>query len=229
MPIKTILETLDGVPEGLHEFYKETDSGFCLDVEDIDQHPDVSNLRKAYQSMKDSERKARADYRELQEKSASLPEDFDPELWNKAKSGELEKGLVKIRERLEADLSTAQKQLAESQQQIRTMTVDRALGEALDAANITTPAYRKAATVLLRDAVKLDGTEVVVDSDMGPLKPVEFVKKWASTDEGKPFVTAPSGGGSRSGEPGIAKGPKSWADAQTREEKLEFIRNKQTA
>lgn len=229
MPIKTTLESLDNVPEGLHEFYKETDGGYVLDVEGIDAHPDVSNLRNAYQRVKESDKAVRAELQELKRKADSIPEDFDPDLWKKAASGELEQGLVKVRKELEQELAATKEKAATFEQQIRRMTVDSTLESALSAANITEPAFRKAATVILRDAVKLDGDKVVVESDMGPLDAAEYVKKWAASDEGRPFVSQPSGGGSKSGNPNVMKAPKSWDEAKTKEEKLEVIRSKLSA
>jgi hypothetical protein len=226
MAIKTVLDSLEGVPEGLHEFYAEADDKFILKVDGIDEHPDVSNLRNAYQRVKDSDKEARQQLQELKQKAESLPEDFDPKLWNQAKSGELTEGLVSVRKELESKVSTLEQQLAEREQSIRTMTVDRALGEALDAANITTPAYRKAATVLLRDAVKLDGDKVIVDSDMGPLAPTDYVKKWAASDEGKAFVSQPSGGGSKSGNPNVTKPVKDWSETKSLDDKVELLRAK---
>ena len=223
MPIKTVVETLEGVPEGLHEFYKEADDGFVLQIDGIDEHPDVSNLRNAYQRVKHSDKEARQALQDLKQRAESLPEDFDPKLWKQAKSGELTEGLVSVRKELEGRVSELQSALEERDGQLRSMTVDRALSEALDAANITTPAYRKAATVLLRDAVKLDGDKVIVDSDMGPLQPTEYVKKWAATDEGKAFVSQPSGGGSKPGNPGVPKPAKGWGDAKSLDEKVEIL------
>ena len=226
MSIKTVLESLEGVPEGLHEFYKEDGERFVLAAEGIEEHPDVVNLRNAYQAAKSEQREARQQLQELKQKASDLPEDFDPKLWKQAKSGELTEGLVSVRKELEGRISELEGSLAERDGQLRRMTVDRALGDALDAANITNPTYRKAATLMLRDAVKLDGDKVVVESDMGPLDPVEHVKKWAASEEGKAFVSQPSGGGSKSGNPGVPKPAKGWGEAQSLEDKVEILRAK---
>lgn len=225
MAIKTIVENLDGVPEGLHEFYKESDDGFVLEVEGIEGHPDVVNLRNAYQAAKSEQRDARQQIQELKKRSENIPEDFDPELWQKAKSGELTEGLVSVRKELEGKVSDLEGKLSERDGLIRTMTVDRELGAALDAANITNPTFRKAATHMLRDAVKLDGDKVVVDSDMGPLTASEYVKKWAASEEGKAFVSQPSGGGSKSGDTTVKGGPKSWDEAKTPKEKVAYLKS----
>ena len=227
MAIKTILENLEGVPEGLHDYYAETDGKYVLKVEDIDAHPDVSNLRNAYQRVKDSDKSAREELNSLKQRADAIPEDFDPKLWKQAKSGELTEGLVSVRKELENKLSDLEGKLSQKDQMIRGMTVDRALGEALDAAHISNPAYRKAATAILKDAVKLgENGEVFVDSDMGPINPREYVAKWATSEEGKAFVNQPSGGGSKAGNPSVTSGPKSWADAKTMKEKTEYLRSK---
>lgn len=72
MALKAILETLDGVPEALHEFYVQKDGKYVLDAEGVE---DVKGLKSALQREK-AERKKRAD--EL----ASLKEalgDIEPE------------------------------------------------------------------------------------------------------------------------------------------------------
>jgi len=225
MAIKTILENLTDAPEGLHEFYKETDGKFILDVEGIDDHPDVSNLRNAYQRVKDSEKTIREENKALKLNADSLPEDFDVSLWEKAKSGELESGLVKIRERLEGENATLKGENDSLKLAVTGNTVTTALAGALDAANITEPAFRRAATALLKDTVKLEGDKVHVDTDMGPLDVKDYVKKWAGSDEGKAFVSQPKGGGSKPGNPDVTAAPKSWSEAKTPAEKAEYIKS----
>lgn len=227
MAIKTILDSMDGVPEGLHELYTETDGRYVLNVEGIDDHPDVSNLRNAYAKVKESDKTAREALQDLKKKASTVPDDFDAELWNKAKSGELTEGSVKVREKLETKLKTERERAQQLEGIIRSLTVDRALADALDEANITNPAYRKAATAMLKDAVKLEGEKVYVDSDMGPLDTTEYVKKWAASDEGAAFVSQPKGGGSKSGDSSVKSTIKSWGDAKTPQEKVEFLKSKQ--
>lgn len=228
MSIKTFVEKLDDAPEGLREFYTEVDGRFVLDVEGIDEHPAVSNLRNAYQKVKESDKQARSDLKTFKEKAGSLPDDFDADLWKKVKSGELQDGSkVKVAEQTIAERDEAIKRAEQAESRLNSLTIDRAIGDALDAANITNPAFRKGATALLRDSVKLDGEKVFVDSDMGPLDPKEYVKKWAATDEGKPFVSQPKGGGSRSGDPNVTSSVKSWGDAKTTKERVEFLKSKQ--
>jgi len=52
MALKTILETLEGVDDALQSFYVENDGKYVLQVEGVDEHPDVANLRNAYQRTK---------------------------------------------------------------------------------------------------------------------------------------------------------------------------------
>lgn len=226
MAIKTVVESLEDVPEALHEHYTETDDGFVLNVDGVDDHPDVKNLKSAYQKVKDSEKEAQKTIKELQGKESELPEDFDPELWKKVKSGETEKHLVEVRKQLEGQLEGERTKAQELEQKLHGLTVERTLDDALTAANITNPTYRKAARVMLKDSVKLDGDKVIVDSDMGPLDPQDFVKKWASTDEGKAFVSQPKGGGSKTGDSTASTGPKSWDEATDTKSRVEFLRQK---
>lgn len=80
---------------------------------------------------------------------------------------------------------------------------DGALTEALTKAGVTNPVHLKAAKALLASALGVadeDGKRVVKAGDKAL---ADFTTEWASSDEGKHFVTAPdtSGGGSHNGRP----------------------------
>ena len=226
MAIKTIVDNLESVPEGMRELYSESGDRFVLNVDGIDEHPDVANLRSAYTRVKDSEKQARADLQELKKTTTSLPDDFDPELWKQAQSGELTEGLVKVRKELEGQVAKLTEENGNLKTSLHGNTIDSALSNALEGANITNPAYKRASVALLKNAVKLEGDKVFVDSDMGPLDVNDYVKKWAGSDEGKSFVSQPKGGGSRPGDPTVTGKPKTLADCKTLSEKTEFHRSK---
>lgn len=78
---------------------------------------------------------------------------------------------------------------------------DSALTEALAKANVTNPALMKAAKAMLAGAVQVvdeNGTRVVKAGDKAL---TDYITEWAGGDDGKHFVTAPSGngGGSQGG------------------------------
>jgi hypothetical protein len=78
---------------------------------------------------------------------------------------------------------------------------DAALTDALTKANVTNPAYIKAAKAVLAlqaNVVDENGSRIV---KVGDKALADHITEWAGSDEGKHFVTAPdtSGGGSRGG------------------------------
>jgi regulator of replication initiation timing len=84
---------------------------------------------------------------------------------------------------------------------------DAALTEALTKANVTNPAYIKAAKAVLAAQASVaeeNGARVVKAGDKAL---ADFITEWAGSDEGKHFVTAPdtSGGGSQGGRGAPAK------------------------
>jgi len=44
MPLKAVLETLEGVDDAVQSFYAEKDGVFILDVEGMDSHPEVRGV-----------------------------------------------------------------------------------------------------------------------------------------------------------------------------------------
>lgn len=186
MAHKTVLDTLEGVDDAAKPFYSEMDGKFVLNVEGIDDHPEVRNLSNAYGRTK-------ADLVAVKTEAASL----------KAKIAELEKGApdtaatqAKL-SALEARLAEAEAKAGEWQGKYTGVTRDQSLQAALASVGITEPAYLKAVTKMLSDQVKLgdDGT-AYVDTQMGPKVLGDYVKAWAAT-EGKAFVAPPVGGGAK--------------------------------
>ena len=184
MALKALLETLDGVDDAVKPFYAERDGKFVLDVDGVDDHPDVANLKNAYQRTKDDREKAKSE-------AASL----------KAQIEELKKGApdtaatqAKIAQ-LQEQLDTANAQIVDWKTKYTGVTRDQALTAALQTAGITNPTFLKAAQAMLAGSVKLgeDGT-AFVETSMGPKMLGDYVKGWAAQD-GKDFVTPPKGGG----------------------------------
>ena len=186
MALKVLLDTLDGVDDAVKTLYAERDGKFVLDVEGVDDHPDVSNLKSAYSRTKEDREKAKTE-------AAAL----------KAKIAELEKGAPDTAA-TQAKLTAMQEQLAAAeakagdwQTKYTSITRDQALSNALQSAGITNPTFLKAATTMLAGQVNLgeDGT-ALIETGMGPRVLADFVKGWAASD-GKDFVTPPQGGGAK--------------------------------
>jgi len=191
--LKTIVESLDGMSEELHELYDQTDDGYVLKVDDIDSHPDVVRLKRAYEAEKDKRKETEA-------KLKDIPKDFDKEQWEKVKSGKAkEEDLIALRQQLEAERDEWKGKAQNLEQQTYQLTVSQQLDEALKNAGVTNPAFNKAARALLNDGVTLKDGRAIVDTDMGPMPLAEHVKRWASS-EGAAFVEASKGGGSNGGK-----------------------------
>jgi len=210
MPLKAILETLDDVPEQLHELYVENDGGYVLDVdESVENLPRIKTLKNAYERVKEQHKGAASELKELRALKSSLPEDFDPTeietLRAKAqKSGEPDEHVAKIREQLErkfqSEVGTREEHIAKLERALDKLVVDNGLDASLDKAGIA-PKFKAAARALLRErgVVKRieDGDAFVanVETDMGPMDVAEFVKSWAASEEGRAFVAPAEGGG----------------------------------
>lgn len=214
--LKTVLESLDGLDEALKEHYVEKDGTFILQVEGVDAHPDVANLKNAYERTKADRDAARQERDEWKAKVGSIPEDFDPEKWEKLKDGKADEAkLVQLRKELEAERDEWKGKAEAAEKKAIQSAIDRDLTDALTAAGVTKPSFAKAARNMLAPAVKIgDDGSPIVETDMGPMAPAEYVKRWAA-DEGRDFVTMPSGGGASGGKG--TGGSKKWGEMTSAE------------
>lgn len=201
--LKTVIETTEGLNEALVPFYKEQDGKFHLQIEGVREHPDVLNLVNAYERVKADREAVKADRDKLKALADDIPEDFDADKWAKLKDGKADEAAqIQLRQEYEAKIEDLQGQLTATQEKALKNALDRDLTDALTEAGVTNPAFAKAARTMLSDGVKVseDGSPYV-ETDMGPLRLGEHVKRWAAGD-GKDFVTAPKGGGGKGGEGG---------------------------
>lgn len=214
--LKVVLETLDGIDEAVQSLYAEKDGAFVLQIDGVDSHPDVANLKSAYERVKADRDAVKAERDEAKSRINSLPDDFDPEKWAKLKDGKPDEAvMVKLRQEMESKIADLEGQLNQTRETARRNALDRDLTDALTEAGVTNPTFAKAARQMLADGVKVgeDG-KPFVETDMGPLGLSDHVKRWAAT-EGKDFVTAASGGGAK-GSAG-AKGTKKWGEMTSAE------------
>ena len=209
MALKTVLQSLDGVDDAVQSLYVEADGAFVLDLEGIDQHPEVVNLRTAHERQK-------ADNSTLRQERDAARAD----LANATKGKPDEAALVAERQQYEAKINELTGKLDDANGKITSMTRDTALKTALAEAGISNPVFVKAATAMLRDQIKMDGDAPVVEGAMGPKPLADFVKGWAASDEGKAFVSPPAGGGAKGAEQGGQKPLSEMGDA----ERLELAR-----
>lgn len=226
MAIKTVLETLDGVDDAVKPFYAQDGERYVLQVEGIDHHPDVANLKNAYERVKADKTTIATERDAFKAKVAALPEDFDPEVWKRAKSGKPDEGdLIKVRQTLEAQIADLTKQLESERTTTRKTVLERDLTDALTAAGVTESVFVKAARTMLEPSVKIVDGKPVVETDMGPMPLAQHVARWVG-GEGKAFVTAPKGGGAKGGQGGNgATVSRADFEAMAQSKRAEFLKS----
>ena len=189
--LKTVLETLEGVDDAVQPFYAEVDGKFILQIEGVDNHPEVAALSNAYARTKADRETAKEETKTLKAQIAELQKGAPDTAATQAK-------LTALEERL----AEAEAKAGEWQGKYVGITRDQSLTSALQSVGITEPAFIKGATALLSGMVKLgDDGSAYVETPMGPKVLSDYVKTWAA-GEGKPFVTPPSGGNAKGNQGG---------------------------
>lgn len=206
MALKTLLESIEGVDDAVKALYTEKDGKFILSLEGVDEHPDVANLKSAYERTKSDRDAARAERDALKSKHADFPDDFDRKQWDKMKDGKPdEAALISLRKELEGTLADRDAKIKSLEGSLRGATTERDLNALLSDAGVKDAGLLAGARAILSPQIKTsDDGKASVDTDMGPLALSEYVKRWAAGD-GKSFVTPPSGGGSKGGSGGGTK------------------------
>ena len=202
MGLKVVLETLDGLDEATQSFYVEKEGAYVLDVEGVDNHPDVANLRNAYQAEKTKRQEQGKKLETTQARLAELEAKPNP---TKADDAEI----LKLREALEGERDQWKTKATELEGTVYKLTVENQLDAALRSAGVTDPGLAMGAKALLQGKIKVADGKPVAETDMGPIALSEYVKRWASSD-GAAYVSKPSGGGaggSKGGGAGAQKKP----------------------
>ena len=187
MGLKVVLDTLDGLDEATQSFYAEKDGAYVLDVEGVDNHPDVANLRNAYQAEKTKRQEQGKKLETTQARLAELEAKPNP---TKADDAEI----LKLREALEGERDQWKTKATELEGTVYKLTVENQLDAALRDAGIADPGLAMGAKALLQGKIKVADGKPVAETDMGPIALSEYVKRWASSD-GAAYVSKPSGGG----------------------------------
>lgn len=233
MPLPISVDSRDGIPEGMEEHYQETESGaFKLDLDgNIKTQDDIDALETVVQK----ERNLR---REAEKQAKKLPEDFDPEEWQRLKELEAkqDKGksskkddaeLQRLQDKYEARLEEANSKVEKYQSTLYNRLKEQDLEKHLRRSNVAEQ-FLPAVKAMLKDQVKIieedddiKAVAGVAEKDLGT-----FVEEWAKSDEGKAYVSAPdtSGGGSRKGSGGGVGTVKSKADLKNETEKSKYVK-----
>lgn len=202
MGLKVVLENLDGLDEATQSFYVEKEGAYVLDVEGVDDHPDVANLRNAYQAEKT---KRQEQGQKLADTQAKLSELESKPKEDRTKADDAE--ILKLREALEGERDEWKTKATELEGTVYKLTVENQLDTALRDAGVTDPGLAMGAKALLQGKIKVADGKPVAETDMGPVGLSEYVKRWASSD-GAAYVSKPSGGGAGGSKGGGASAQK---------------------
>lgn len=193
MPIKTTLASLDGVDETIAALYVQQGESYILAVEGIDDHPDVANLKNAYERQK-------ADLTTAKQERDAAKRDAAAALKDKPDA----EALAAERNRYEARIAELESGLSERDQKLTGLTRDRAFTDALAGAGITDPFYVDLLTAKHAADVKIMDGKAVVETGMGPKDIASWAKDQAAGAWSK-AVTPATGGGAKGGDKGGTK------------------------
>ncbi|HET6527787.1 MAG TPA: hypothetical protein VFG39_03465 [Balneolaceae bacterium] len=206
------------LPEGLSEHYTEqSDGSFKIDLEGgVKTQADIDKVMKALNSERDA-------HSETKKSIKNLPDDFDAEKWELVKGIDPDKigGDEELKSQVESlkGKLKAKEQEVESEKESLRNTIKRSqLRDAMVEAGVTDPILLDAAVdrALSKHRVKADQKDdsfVVTAGDLDE-DVKEWAKSWASTDEGKRFVSAKNNSGGGAYNDGNGKAPETnpWAD-----------------
>ncbi|MES0071921.1 hypothetical protein [Mesorhizobium sp. M0058] len=228
MPLKTILEKLDGVDDAFHTMYEEKDGKFILQLEGIDDHPAVIALKNGHTNSKRERDEARRKLTDAEKKLKGLPEDFDAAEWERLKTEDEARQAdpegKDVRKQVETAVAAKERQMttrheaalrakdeviAEKDQTIsgltgdlRTTLVGDGLTKELVKAGVK-PTLLKAAQRMFEGDVEIveeDGKRIArMKTDLGGDELGKFIGNWAQSDEAKDFIAAPTGADERGG------------------------------
>lgn len=215
------------IPAELASFYIDKDGKFVLDVDGIETHPSVTALKNAHDRSKADNRTLKDRLSTAEARLDGLPEEFNAEEYERLKEAagdgsKIDERLERQRSDLERRHSEAIKRkddrLAVLESALKRKTIDDGLTQALVDAGVErkhlalTKAYLAPRVNIVEDEGEFTAE---VDTDINPHMPLaEFVKTWASSEEGKQYV-APATGGGASGSGQKITGENPW-DQKTR-------------
>ena len=188
--LKTVIETTDGLDEAIAALYTEQDGKFILQIEGVDEHPEVVSLRNAYARTKDDREKAKADAAKLKAQIEELQAGAPDTAATQAKIAALEE-----------KLTAKEAEAGEWRGKYTGVTRDQSLRNALSEVKVS-PQLMEGAIALLSSKHKIEVDEsgnTFIDAGMGPRNVADFAKQWVSA-EGAAFVTKPQGVGAGAGD-----------------------------
>jgi len=225
MPLAKKLDSLDELPEQLHDLYEEKDGVFHLIPPEgfvaADDLEDTSGLKSALTKTREEKREAARKLKLLQEKFAG----FDVEEYEKLKAaetdaatakleaaGEWDKIKIQMKEQHDAQLAQKDKAIARLTSQLERVQVDAKVVEAISKAGgnveLLTPHVRSRLQLNTDDfsmtVLDSDGKTPKVDGDGNPVNIDALVSEMRKSDTyaGAFKASEQSGGGADPGKGG---------------------------
>ena len=225
MALHAILATLEEIPEALRAEYQEipdptdkTKTLWALDLDDsVRTHPKVRALSSTLDRLKASLSEKTTALATATERLAVLPEGFDPDAYralieeSAGKGKKIDERIAAVRaeeaKKLEAALAPVSARVKLLEGAMKRKAASEVLGEALASSQVA-PEFMAAASALLQTKYAIKTEEltpgefsVSVETEAGDTDAKEFVRTWATSDEGKVFVAKAKGGGADGGQP----------------------------
>jgi len=227
MALKTVVEKLDDVPEAFRGEYKEQKQGdktvYVLDLDGVDAHPGVVNLKSAFERVKVDKQRLTTDLATANAKVKDLPEDFDADEWDRLRTedaarqndpdgkdvrkavetataavkSQYEAKLAKLKKDHAGEIETRDAEILKLKTDTRKRLVTDGLTAALTESGVTSPAFLKAARAMLESGVEVieeDGATIAkMKAELGGDDIAKYIQNWVQSDEGKSFVTPAKG------------------------------------
>lgn len=222
---KAVIDDIEAVPEEYRDIYEDgKDGGHVIKPSLLAGHPAITNIKATADRLDKDKRDLAKKLADAEKRLADLPDDFDPEEYERIKeameSGDdkdkdearqraFQKRVEAMERKHQAELEEREAAVTAKDGVIHRLLVEDGLTKALVEAGVGKE-FMRAAKALLKEQVKVveDGGEyrAVVDTDIGEADVAKYVADWAQGEEGKPFVPAPKGAdakgnnGTRGGE-----------------------------
>lgn len=256
MKLKIKLDEAPG--DDIKDFYVEKDGVWYLDVDGVTDHPQVSGLKSSLEKERKEakDQKKRAD--EAEAKITALPSDFSAEEWDRLKAldgidpndpeaakkrkEQQDKRLADQRAAYDQQIATLKTtkdtEIATLKSENESLKLARAkdkamieLDKALDSANIDPkfrPTVRRYHLDQIQHEYEGENIRLFVKTDLGDTEISSYIDTWSKGDEGKVYVTIPTGPDPKGGNTGPVNGANPFSKANWNKTEQAALRNNPT-
>jgi hypothetical protein len=222
--LKSVLESIDDLPDDIKKEYVQRGDVFVLDIEDFGKHPGAVKLKTTLDQLDGKKKTAETELASLRASISFLPEGFDEDQFKALQSGkapnadiEAEKAkhtaaVKALQEKHKSEMDAAQGTISQLTSSIENDRIERDLRYNLLEVGVD-PDLIDGALAVTKPLAKVqkadDGsvTGVVIDTDLGEVAVNDFAKEWA-TGKGKPYLGKAKGpGGEGNNRPGNRNQP----------------------